>query len=279
MRAVVLLCLVAVASATILPPLPAGSADDGDYMPVPGGLMLHKSCVHEVPDGYVVDGSVPRAPCKFPARQPNAQIYAIDTHFSSSANMQSFNASFNVPGLPPQLGGGQINYFWPGFKSTEPTMGLPVLQPVLQYGTDSKGGGQYWCVRSWFVYGNIGEAFVSPLVRINANDKISSYMDYISSNQTWIIYAKNLASGQDTTLRITRSQVHNTDFKVAMLVLETIMPANQCRLLPGNPTSVTFTGVSVNKQTAPWVKRVPMHDCGQDVSVSASGDVAMTWHN
>jgi len=269
-----LLCLAVAATATILPPL----EDDG-YMPVPGGLMLHKSCVHEVPDNFVVDVSTPRAPCRFPARQNNAQIYAMDTHFSQTTGMSSFNASFNVPGLPPQRGSGQINYFWPGFKSTQPEMGLPVLQPVLQYGTDSKGGGQYWCLRSWFVYGNIGEAFVSPLVRINPNDKISSYMDYLSSNQTWVIYGKNLASGQDTTLRITRAQVHNNDFKVAMLVLETIMPANQCGLLPGAPTNVVFTGVSVDKKSAPWVKRVQMRDCNQDVTVATSGDVTMSWRN
>jgi len=270
---VLLLCCVAVAFAgTINPSIE-------DYMPVPGGWLMHKDCVHEVPDGYTV-GSENRSPCTFPALQNNAQIYAIDTHFTmTSGLMSSFNASFNVPGLPPSRSN-QINYFWPGFKSTEPTMGLPVLQPVLQYGTDSKGGGQYWCVRSWFVYGNIGEAFVSPLVRINPNDKISSYMDYISSNQTWIIYAKNLASGQDTTLRIARGQVHNTDFKVAMLVLETIMPANQCGLLPGSPTNVAFTGVSVNKDNRPpWIKRVQMHDCNQDVAVSTSGDVTMTWRN
>lgn len=42
-------------------------------------------------------------------------------------------------------------------------------------------------------------------------------VDYVAASQTWVIYAKNLASGQDTTLRITRQQVHNVDFKVAMV--------------------------------------------------------------
>jgi len=105
--------------------------NDG-YVRVPGGLMLHKSCVHAVPEGVVVDDSFNQT-CKYPARQAdsaNGQIYALDVHFTASSGiMTDFNASFNCPGLPKQSGG-QVVYFWPGFKSTEPTMGFPVLQPV-----------------------------------------------------------------------------------------------------------------------------------------------------
>jgi len=257
-----------------------GVEDADGYVHVPGGKMLHKSCVHEVADGVTVDAQFQSA-CKYPAKIQNAQVYAIDTHFTGAAGklMASFNASFNVPGLPPTHQGGQVNYFWPGFKSTDPTMGLPVLQPVLQYGTDSEGGGAYWCLRSWFVYGNIGEAFVSPLVRVAPNDILTSYMQYDNASSTWIIYGKNTNGGQDTTLKIARAKVHNTDFKVAMLVLETILPPNNCKLLPGPVNAVTFTGVSVNGAAAPWVTRVALHDCGQAVAVAPNGDVKMTWHN
>lgn len=53
-----------------------------------------------------------------------------------------------VPELPENAEG-QVDYFWPGFKSGEPEMGLPVLQPVLQYGQH----GAAWELQSWFVHG------------------------------------------------------------------------------------------------------------------------------
>jgi hypothetical protein len=37
--------------------------------------------------------------------------------------------------------------FWPGFKSKQPEMGYPVLQPVLQFGER----GPEWALQSWFV--------------------------------------------------------------------------------------------------------------------------------
>jgi len=249
--------------------------DTNGYVRVPGGMMLHQSCVHQVEDGVVVDTDT-FPPCAFPAKYDNLQIYAMDVHLSGTL-MTNMNASFNVPPLPRQSAG-QVVYFWPGFKSTDPTMGLPVLQPVLQYGRDSEGGGSYWCLRSWFVWGNQGQAFVSKELRVAVGDILTSYMSFNSGSSTWTIYGRDTKSSQDTTLTITKQKAGNCDYKVAMLVLETIMPENQCGLLPAAPQKVTFTGVTVNGKVPAWTQRVQMHDCQQALSVTGDSTV-MTWKN
>jgi len=140
----------------------------------------------------------------------------------------------------------------------------------LQYGRDSEGGGNYWCVRSWFVWGQTGTAYVSPEVRVNVGDIMDSYMSYNKASSIWTIYANNKNSQKPTTLTVTKAKAGNTDYKVAMLVLETIMPANQCNLLPSPPANVLFTGIKVNGADAPWIERVAMKDCKQRISQDKS---------
>jgi len=271
--------------------------DAEGYVRVPGGLMLHRSCIVRVPNGFHAEstddglvlvsdsnGAVTPIPrCRFPAKQPaaNLQIYAMDTHVTlSSGLVTNMNASFSCP-LKPTNDQGQVVYFWPGFKSTEPTMGFPVLQPVLQYGTDSEGGGDYWCVRSWFVCGQWEMALVSDEVPVTPGDIVSSFMSFDSTKQNWVVFANNTATGQTTTLNVARTTIRNTDFKVAMLVLETIMDEGDCTQYPeaqGGTGSVVFSSVTLNGKVPTWEPRVAMHDCGQQVSVAGGGaTVKMTW--
>jgi len=265
------------------------------WVRVPGGSIIHKSCIVSVPAGYRVatnertggavlvnddtGDSIAVKRCKH-RHAPTLQIYAIDVHFTPATDiMYTMNTSWTVPNVPP-TDQGQVVYFWPGFKSTEPTMGLPVLQPVLQYGTDSEGGGRYWCVRSWFVWGNQGQAYVSPEVDLQPGDVITSYMSLDNNTDTWTVYARSTQSSQDTTLTIARAQAGACDYHVAMLVLETIMPENQCSLLPADPNAVTFSGMVVNgDKTIPWEQRVQMHDCNQAITMMARNKIKFSWTN
>jgi hypothetical protein len=269
MRILIAAALVAVVASLEIP--------DG-YMIVPGGMMLHKSCVHQVPNGFLVDENFDR-PCPYPAKlAPNDQIYAIDVHYTKpSGIVNNMNASFTTPGLPTQRNRGQVVYFWPGFKSTVPTMGYPVLQPVLQYGTDSEGGGDYWCVRSWFVWGQQGQAVVSPEVAVSPSDLLTSYMVYNTATQQWAVSATNTKTGKPTTLNISKQKAGNTDYKVAMLVLETIMPPNQCGQFPGAPAVVTFTDVKLDGAPVDWTERVPRTDCKQRIKRDANS-VNFAWN-
>jgi len=188
--------------------------------------------------------------------------------------MTQMNASWIVPDLPSQEDG-QVVYFWPGFKSTDPTMGLPVLQPVLQYGQH----GSKWELQSWFVWGDEGVAVTAPYINVSPGDKITSWMYYDDAKMVWTVYGKDERTGKVSNLQISRQNAGDCDYKWSMLVLETIMDEKVCVDYPGS-NSLTFTDVSVNDGgEADWATRVQMHDCNQDISVVSKDTVQLSWSN
>jgi len=268
------LCIAAAAAATGHSPHPAGrQSKHNPWMRVPGGHVIHRDCIYSVENMHTVT-NLKRCQYRAQVTAPEDQMYSMDVHYTPSSELMTLmNASFVAPSLPSE-DDQQVVYFWPGFKSTAPTMGLPVLQPVLQYGTDCCGGGNYWCVRSWFVYGNEGIAYQSPEVKVSPGDLIVSSMSYDDDKQLWTIYSFNSNSSQNSTLFISNSDVLNTQFHVAMLVLETIMDQSVCADLPSSD-SITFSDVSVNGRAVKWTDRVQDTKCGEKIADQSS---TVTFH-
>ena len=73
----VIACVLAFAAVAL-------AQNETDYVFVPGGWRMHKSCVHRVPSGTLLNrDNYPR--CQFAAIPPNAQIYATDASVSAAA--------------------------------------------------------------------------------------------------------------------------------------------------------------------------------------------------
>jgi len=102
-------------------------------------------------------------------------------------------------------------------------------------------------------------------------------MSYDSNAQMWTINAVNTNTQQNTTLMISHADVVNTDFHVAMLVLETIMDQSQCVDLPAS-NGITFTGVSVNGKKIQWTDRVTDSSCGEKIT-DKSTTVTFNWQS
>jgi len=256
-----LFLLVAVAGAVI----PEG------YVPVPDGYFLHETCIFHHPDGQI-DPNVEYA-CTYPGIPvENEQIYRMDTHLGDSSTRQtSFNATFTAPSLPSSAGG-QVVYFWPGFKQSQPEMGYPVFQPVLQYGQ----AGPQWQLQSWFVWGNKGIAHTGPAVSVAGGDELVTYMDGTNA-KSWVCYGINNKSKKASLLTQTPTQMGGTSYyEYAMFVLETIS-VNTCAQLPKGD-SVAFTDVLVNGKAATWTPRVTRSNCGEAIKTSTDS-VTMSWHN
>lgn len=263
-------------------PLAASGQDvnarqDG-YMHVPGsgGALLHKSCVHEVPEGTVADPF--NTTCDKPALFSNEQVYAMDTYTDDSVTFSQMNSSWTVPELPSKASG-QVVYFWPGFKATHPEPGYPVLQPVLQYG---EGASTHWQLQSWFVW---AKASIFPVAKtgkaisVSPGDKITSYMELDATTKTWTVFGKDETTGESSTLQVKNSRVG--DYKYAMHVLETVMASSgYCAEYPKS-NSVEFTDISANHgQRVTWKTNVLKTDCKQAITVSTTGDdVKMTWES
>jgi len=234
-------------------------------------VYIHKECHFEHANGERVNIDM-LPPCKHAAMMPQVQLYAMDSHVQISSSVTSMNASWVVPSLP-QKSAGQTVYFWPGFKSQQPEMGLPVLQPVLQYGQNGKGS---WELQSWFVWGNNGVSHTAPAFAVKPGDKITSYMSFNAATKEWTVFG---ASGtKSSNLKIAYSQAGNKDYTFAMLVNENIMPQGQCGLYPATPNTLTFDDVSVNGQSPTWTLRENGKDCGQTVTATPD-TVTMSWHN
>jgi hypothetical protein len=155
---------------------------DGDFVQTPGGL-IHSTCIHTVANGGVVPAN--DSECLYPAPQKKKQIYSMDTHAQTTkaGGFTSFLANWTVP-KNPTVAGGQVVYFWPGFKSQQPEMGLPVLQPVLQYGQ----GTPKWQLQSWFVNDKTGAPFYcANVIDVSPGDRITSSMLFDESSQEWTI--------------------------------------------------------------------------------------------
>ena len=153
-------------------------------------------------------------------------------------------------------------------------MGLPVLQPVMQYG---QGATRKWELQSWFVHAP--QAVTAPAVALSPGDEITSFMQYDAANEEWTVSATNLATGEDSTLTISKQKLGGYDFDWGMLVCETIKKDGQCESLPADDAGLTFTNVTLDGGAVTWTTREGLSDCAEDVEVvDDSGDqVKMTW--
>lgn len=254
------------------------SNEDG-YRRVPGtgGALFHKSCIKEVPHGVVVDDTFD-SECAYPVQYPNEQVYAMDTETDGNTTYVQLNSSWTTPKLPAD--DAQTVFFWPGFKATHPLPGYPVLQPVLQYG--QRPGQTKWELQSWFVWAKhflFPVAVTAPAITVSPGDQITSYMEFDATANIWTVYGKNLATGQESKLQVTRKKTGNQDFNYAMHVLETIMPAaGYCGDYPPDG-AIDFTGISANHgQSVPWISKTGKTDCHQKIAISSDGsEVKFTW--
>eukprot|EP01062_Namystynia_karyoxenos_P030360 TRINITY_DN22696_c0_g2_i1.p2 TRINITY_DN22696_c0_g2~~TRINITY_DN22696_c0_g2_i1.p2 ORF type:complete len:297 (+),score=107.55 TRINITY_DN22696_c0_g2_i1:85-891(+) len=247
---------------------------------VPGGRLVDERCVVTLPNGAGYAADEPRAipGCKTDVAAPRIQIYAADVHYESSEPLTSFTADWTVPPLPAKAAG-QVVYFWPGFKSKQPEMGYPVLQPVLQYGEHGAG----WQLQSWFVDARdpFYPVVTAPAIKVSPGDQITSFMQLSKDGTMWTVSGTDVTTGQNSTLHIQYKKAGNCNYDYAMLVNENINVNTECDRMPPSD-ALTFTKVSVNGKLPPWVTRADCAgnqqcDCGNKAAVAKSGDVTLSW--
>jgi hypothetical protein len=74
--------------------------------------------------------------------------------------LTSFQSTWTVP-PPPSAWDGQTIFLFPGIVNAT----NHILQPVLQFGSSTAGGGAYWSIASWYVSGT-GAAFYTGLTPV-----------------------------------------------------------------------------------------------------------------
>jgi hypothetical protein len=244
---------------------------DADWMPVPGGWMYHKSCIKTVPTGTtVLADSLNETSCAYkPKKDERRQFYPIQANYSPNDNgvVTQMNTTFVVPALPKARSSATV-YLWPGFKGSQPVIGYPVLQPVLEW------HGSDWILRSWLV--GVGSAVNTQPINVRAGDSIPTYMQLASSE--WVVYGLDARTSQTAILKVTQSRAGG-DYNWAVQVMETIVPSGECNYYP-NSGGIKFTGITVNNNASPIKMTCAVHDhtCNQKCS-SDAGSVSFTWTN
>jgi len=242
-----------------------------DWQAVPGGYMYHKSCIKTVPSGTTLSmESVGEDSCKYkPMKDPRRQFYPIQANYSPQHNgvVTQMNTTFVVPGLPTARSSATV-YLWPGFKGSEPVIGYPVLQPVLEW------HGSNWILRSWLV--GVGSAVNTKPINVRAGDSLPTYMALKSTE--WTVYGIDSRSGETAILKVTKERA-GKDYNWAVQVMETIVPEGDCSYYPSTG-GIKFTGITVNNDATPIKMTCAVHDttCNQKCS-SDAGSVTFTWKN
>jgi len=244
---------------------------DDDWVPVPGGYLYHRSCIKTVASGTTIKGnSLNEDSCAYkPIKDPNRQFYPIQANYSPQLNgiVTQMNTTFVVPALPRARSSATV-YLWPGFKGSEPVIGYPVLQPVLEW------HGSDWILRSWLV--GVGSAVNTNPINVRAGDTLPTYMRL--ANDEWTVYGLDARTSQTAILKVTKSRA-GKDYNWAVQVMETIVPSGDCSYYP-NSGGIKFTGITINNDATPIKMTCAVHDttCDQKCTSSA-GSVTFTWRN
>jgi hypothetical protein len=238
MNSVMALCMTAIAAAA-----------DANHVLVPGGRLVHRSCVHEVPSGTDVSEDDGHFVFTFPngtvARQPLCPSARATVSLGvGHGNAWKAWAQFSLPGstavtslkntwiVPedPTSKGAQILYYWNGIEDGDSAGGSGVLQPVLEW-RQSSG----WGIKSWYV--GAGGTVTSNLVAVKPGDKIIGTMDYDGKGWTCTGQAQD---GSPATLKYSRSMT----FTFAYEVLEAYYVGSSCSMYDKSG-GVTFTDTQV----------------------------------
>eukprot|EP00756_Hemistasia_phaeocysticola_P029330 Hpha_TRINITY_DN16226_c0_g1::TRINITY_DN16226_c0_g1_i1::g.15093::m.15093 len=245
---------------------------------VPGGRVVEEECVLRLPNNAVYNADNAKRCTSGNLTAPQIQIYASDVHYQSKDPLTGFTADWVVPPLPSQAGY-QTVYFWPGFKSKQPEMGYPVLQPVMQYGQ----AGDFYELQSWFVDARDPDypVVTAPAIKVSPGDKLTSFMSLSADKSTWTVSGTNKATGETSALQIAYRKAGDCSYDYAMLVNENIGVNEKCDLMPAS-TSLTFTNVTVNGVPPNWTTRANCAgnskcDCKNAATVASNGDVTLSW--
>jgi hypothetical protein len=177
-----------------------------------------------------------------------------------------FSTDWNVP-YPPSVYSGQTLF---QFNSIEPASGTAILQPVLQYGPSSAGGGKYWAVASWYVTGN--QAYFTTLVPVETNQFLGGVIRLTAKRRSACSYTCDFYGINGTSLTV-------SNIPELVWCTETLEVYNvtQCAEFPKEAYSEMYgITISLRNGTAPsmnWTTTDAQTSCGTQTTVVTNGAV------
>ncbi|KAJ7437982.1 hypothetical protein B0H11DRAFT_1007816 [Mycena galericulata] len=140
----------------------------------PGSATKNSSAVTPYEDGWVA--------------------YASWTNTDSNP-IGLFNTTWTVPPAPATWDD-QTLFFFNAIQPSE--TGDAILQPVLQYGYSTAGGGDFWAVASWYLYGF--ETFYTAPVTVSVGQQLNGEIRLIGTSGGTYNYVTQFTNIPGTTL-------------------------------------------------------------------------------
>jgi len=235
-----------------------------DFGITPFGYF-HPSCVLPLAEGetLLADGSIERtdgtteaaASCSYPHYTLTGELVAADAtapgaidainygwlEYVSATTRTSYGKMSTTWVVPPapKSEDQQIILLFSGFEDKNNVVSM--LEPVLQFGPTTAGGGNFWAMASWNCCIN-GVTRNSPLMGVNPGDTVVGTISPTCKSgkgcATWNVVSDDKTTKQTTTLSKTpaEGQVWNWATGASILPWDFV----QCSDYPAN-TGVTFT--------------------------------------
>jgi hypothetical protein len=267
----------------------------------------HADCVHGVPNGSTMigpnqfrepDGTILSfSSCpdplttKLPACGPN---YATDTTYTTSGSLGEISAEWTVPSNPPNPDSNDIFYLWDGLLGGTTYSGCAyVIQPVIQWGYNSRYGGAYYTMATWYINDNDNNVYYSSPVGIFAGDSITGYAQSDDDCTNGVCTGWSLQIS-DTTQSTNTGFTCNDDsdvcgqiYQTAIISLELSDVTSCSNDMPAS-SGVTFSSITVRNTAGsdvsvawtPYPATGSYGPCNANVSSYSDGyptSVALAW--
>jgi hypothetical protein len=175
--------------------------------------------------------------------------------------VSSLRTTWQVPPAPATEAK-QTVFLFNGIQNYGANYGI--LQPVLQWGPSAAGGGSYWSVASWYVTSS-GQAFHTPLVRVNPGDTLVGVLTLTNQSGTSFNYdcAFQGIAGTALPLQNIAELVWCTETLEAYQI-------NQCSDYPDTAmTALRAISIQTGNSLPPltWTPVNRVTDCGQKAVV------------
>ncbi len=240
----------------------AVAAASSDWVQVPGGLQIHKSCIHSVPNGGRVgaDGSVwdgnqnlveafrdclyPRRTQTNPPGVVNGWVEDAEVYLPASF-FDKITGDWYVPSLP-SVATGQTIYLFNSLQYFSIYQPLDtIIQPVLEY----FGGSNGWQMQDWIVQGN--SAYTGAAVSVNEGDHISGLIQLNTSTQYQIQWT-DITSGNWWWIHLDLTgSFANQSYQVANPGVLEVYNVTACNQLP-NTSGTEFFYVGMYEGSPSW---------------------------
>ncbi|KAJ6626490.1 hypothetical protein B0H10DRAFT_522821 [Mycena sp. CBHHK59/15] len=115
---------------------------------------------------------------------------------TGASPISSFTTTWVVPAVPSTWNGQTLFLF----NSIEPSTGDAIMQPVLQYGPSAAGGGEYWTVATWYLYGS--NIFYTTPVQVSVGQTLNGIVSLVGQSGSTYTYNSQFTNIGGTALTV-----------------------------------------------------------------------------